>query len=137
MAGGRRRGRWPRWLRRLPAVAVAVAVAAAVAPLAARAAPADVFIPIPRVVCDRKGWACYDAYGASVPITRAHLGEPAAAILAKRIAKAGSGWKPERFVLSNGVACDTGRRACFTREGGSDVDAAITRALFGHLPPPP
>jgi hypothetical protein len=99
----------------------------------ATAEPPAVFSPIPRVVCDRKGWACYDAYGPSVPITRAHLGDKAAGILQARLAKASNRRQPERFVLSNGTECWIERRVCFTREGGDQVEPMTTRALFGHL----
>jgi hypothetical protein len=99
-----------------------------------QAAPPDVFSPMPRVVCDRKGWACFDAHGASLPLTRAHLGDRAAKVFQERMAKRGKGWQQSNFLLSNGVACSTEQRACYTREGGSEIEPKITEALFGRLP---
>jgi hypothetical protein len=97
----------------------------------AQAAKPSVFSPIDRVVCDRKARACYDRQGASVAITKAHLGEEAAAALQRRITKAGKRWDPNRFVLSNGVVCIVAEQACYTQAGTSEVDAMTTKALFG------
>jgi hypothetical protein len=99
-------------------------------PRAAHGAPESVFFPIKRIVCDRKARACYDYLGASVPLTRAHLGDAAAAVLEKRMRKAGKNWDPTHFTLTNGVDCWTEKKACFVRAGSDEIDRKTTDALF-------
>jgi Fels-1 Prophage Protein-like. len=91
----------------------------------------SVYFPVDRVVCDRKGWACYDPLGASVPLTKAHLGDQAARILETRMAKIGKGWNPNHFVLSTGVECFVEKKTCYVRVGSEEVEPAVTKQLFG------
>ncbi len=114
-----------------PFMGVGLVVAAALAPTIAAAQKPSVYYPVDRVVCDRKGRACYDPLGASVPLTRAHLGEDAAALLAKRIEKAGKHWNPNRFVLTNGVECFVEKKACYVAVGSEQIEPVTTKALFG------
>lgn len=114
------------------ALAAGLAAAIGAVPPAADGALDSVFFPIPRIVCDRKARACYDHLGVSVPLTRAHLGDAAAAVLEKRIHKAGKSWDPTRFTLTNGVECWTGKKACYVRAGSDEIDRKTTDALFGR-----
>ncbi|MFO1128888.1 MAG: YcgJ family protein [Rhodospirillales bacterium] len=124
-----------RQMRRSWAKAVAMvaglAVGAMVVPSPGHGELRSVFFPIKRIVCDRKARACYDYLGASVPLTRAHLGDDSATILERRIRKAGKSWDPTHFTLSNGVDCWTEKKVCYVRAGSEDVDRETTEALFG------
>lgn len=100
-------------------------------PLLAGAGMPSVYFPVDHVVCDRKGWACYDPLGASVPLTKAHLGDQAARILENRIAKFGKRWKPNHFVLSTGVECFVDKKACYVRVGSDEIEPQVTKQLFG------
>ena len=113
------------------ALAAGIGAGIGAAPTVARAELESVFFPIKRIVCDRKARACYDYLGASVPLTRAHLGDGAAAILEKRIRKAGKSWDASHFTLTNGVDCWTEKKTCYVRAGSDDVDRKTTDALFG------
>lgn len=115
-----------RWLR-----ALFVILAAGLLPMTAAAGKPSVYFPIDRVVCDRKVWACFDSFGASVPLTKAHLGDDAARSLENRITRAGKTWNPNRFVLSNGVECLVAKKTCYVRAGSEEVDPSTTNQLFG------
>ncbi len=112
-------------------VAAGLSTGIAIVPQSMRAELQSVFFPIKRIVCDRKARACYDYLGASVPLTRAHLGDDAAAVLEKRIRKAGKNWDPSHFTLTNGVDCWTEKKACYVGAGSDEVDRKTTDALFG------
>ncbi len=120
----------PNWRMRMVLAAV-LAGGLAIAPEAGQGAAESVFFPIKRIVCDRKARACYDNLGASVPLTRAHLGDGAADVLERRIRKAGKSWDPTHFTLTNGVDCWTEKRVCYVRAGSDEVDRKTTQALFG------
>lgn len=100
-------------------------------PHPATAARPSVFFPVKSVVCDRKSRTCYDFLGASVPLTKAHMGDNAANALTQRINRAGKKWNPNRFVLSNGVECLLPKKACFVRAGSDEIDQETTEQLFG------
>ncbi|MFO1152581.1 MAG: YcgJ family protein [Rhodospirillales bacterium] len=112
-------------------IAAVFAAGIGLASAAAVAGPPDVFFPIKRIVCDRKARACYDYLGASVPLTRAHLGDGPATVLENRIRRVGKAWDPSHFTLSNGVDCWTEKKVCYTAVGTNEVDRATTEALFG------
>ena len=118
-------------LRRTAGVFLVALIASAIAGTAAAAKP-SVYFPVDRVICDRTAWACYDPLGASVPLTKAHLGDQAAKILQQRITNAGKAWDPNRFVLSNGIECFVAKKACFVRVGSGEVEPETTRQLFNR-----
>ncbi len=106
-------------------------LACAIAGTASAAKP-SVYYPVDRVICDRKAWVCYDPLGASVPLTKAHLGNQAANLLQQRMTNAGKAWNPNRFVLSNGIECFVAKKACFVSVGSEEVDPEATKQLFGN-----
>ena len=105
-------------------------LAAGALPDTAAAARSGIAFPVNRVVCDRVARVCYDSLGASVPLTKAHLGDAAANALDQRISRAGKAWNPNRFVLSNGVVCFVAKKACYVRDGSEEIEPQITQQLF-------
>ncbi|WP_048796764.1 MULTISPECIES: YcgJ family protein [Serratia] len=91
---------------------------------------APVFFPVQGVVCDRDRGFCADAWGLSMAETGRYLGQ--AALM--RLMDAHALDMPVdrmRFVLSNGVVCDSMARTCWRDAGRRTPDPAVTRALYG------
>lgn len=85
--------------------------------------------PARGVICDRPAMTCFDNRGASVDLTRRHLGNNAAQRLSARL----SGRPPApEFELSNGAVCNVGGRTCWTSSRRNRIDSELTRDLFSN-----
>ncbi len=99
----------------------------------------EVRSPAPGVLCDaqalRGSGVCYDARGASIPLTGRYLGRRAEAQLANYLA---SNPAPLDFRLSNGAVCSVAARTCW-EDGWSKRNVAqrLTAQLFNNAQPGP
>ena len=102
--------------------------------LASQPLKGDVYSPSKGVVCDKKAHFCADSQGISLGFTKEYLGGKAEDIMMKRIHEGGGVDKYDLtwFAFSNGVDCKTKQRVCHVSKHSDKVDAAHTRALFGH-----
>jgi len=92
-----------------------------------------VFSPKSGIVCDKKAQFCADAEGISLAYTKEYLGETAERVMLERINSAGkAGYDLTWFALSNGVDCKTQLKRCTVNKHSDKIDAAHTKALFGH-----
>lgn len=88
--------------------------------------------PAPGVLCDplglRGSGVCYDAKGASLPLTGRWLGRRAETQLRAYLA---ANPAPQEFRLSNGTVCSVSERTCW-EDGWSkrNVSQRLTRQLF-------
>lgn len=91
----------------------------------------DISFPAPGVVCDKKSGFCVDAKGISMAFTAQHLG---AAVEAKFVKQNGplKDMDTTRYVLSNGVDCDSAKKVCMAERRGTAVERRYTRHLFGQ-----
>lgn len=89
-----------------------------------------VFSPEQGIVCDKKSGFCADSEGISLGYTGEYLGEKAMQTWDERIAKYDD-FDMTRFVLSNGVDCNTRKKVCHTNKFDEVVDKKHTKALFG------
>ena len=93
-----------------------------------------VFSPNPGIVCDKKAQFCADEQGISLGYTRTYLGQKAESAMMARINDGGGSTSYDLtwFVFSNGVDCKTKDRVCHVAKHSDKVDAAHSKALFGH-----
>lgn len=117
--------------------AVAFSLSAAVAATAVAAAPAQelprsgqtLSAPVPGVLCDAAGPACYDAQGPSIGHTQTYFGRSAAERLTAQLSGRP---RVEEFRLSNGALCDIRASQCWA-DGFNRRQPAplLSRQLFG------
>ena len=99
-------------------------------PAAAKASK-DIGFPAAGVICDKKANFCVDAKGISMSATQQYLG----ADVAQRFLKLNGPLKDmdaTRYVLTNGVDCDSAKRVCMAERRGTEVERRYTRHLFGQ-----
>jgi hypothetical protein len=107
----------------------AAAAAVACLPLAVSPAWAQVSAPSPGVVCDERGRVCYDRQGLSLALTQQYYGQIAAQNLLNQLAGSPA---PTDFRLSNGAACSSAVRTCWSDGWGRrQVDATLSQQLYG------
>ena len=94
----------------------------------------DVYSPKHGIVCDKRAQFGADAQGISLGLTQEHLGAKAEAAMLARIKEAGgpANYDLTWFGFSNGVDCKTKQKVCHVSKHSDKVDAAHTKALFGH-----
>lgn len=93
---------------------------------------ASISFPAKGVICDRKSGFCVDAMGISVAYTEQYLGTAAAQKYMDMIRPFKPGeFDPSRYVLSNGVDCDSSKKVCMAVRRGTDVERRYTKHLFG------
>jgi hypothetical protein len=91
----------------------------------------DIGFPAAGVICDKKSNFCVDAKGISMAATQQHLG----AAVAQKFEKMNGPLKDmdtTRYVLSNGVDCDSAKKVCMAERRGTEVERRYTRHLFGQ-----
>ncbi len=97
----------------------------------AQSPPAAMGSPAPGVICDRGTSICYDRNGASLPLTREHLGSWAEWRLARQLA--GRPLPPE-FRLSDGSLCDLRSQTCWSDGyGRRQVSRQLSEQLFARM----
>ena len=99
----------------------------------------EVRSPAPGVLCDaqalRGSGVCYDARGASIPLTGRYLGRRAEAQLANYLT---SNPAPLDFRLSNGTVCSVAARTCWLDGWNKrNPDQQLTSQLFNSAQPGP
>ncbi|HIF6626644.1 TPA: YcgJ family protein [Serratia marcescens] len=82
-----------------------------------------------QVVCDATAGFCADAQGISFGLTSLYLGTHAHDVLLLKLTQA-QRVVLKRFVLSNGVVCDSRLSVCFTDASAQRLDTTLTRRLF-------
>jgi uncharacterized protein YecT (DUF1311 family) len=82
------------------------------------------FSPELGVVCDRVEGFCADGYGVSIGLTKIFLGTASSEALMRHDRNTTA------FLLSNGLYCDTHRRACYRARDRREIDRAWSRRLF-------
>jgi hypothetical protein len=93
---------------------------------------AAISFPAKGVICDSQSGFCVDAMGISVAYTEQYLGKAAAQKYMDMIRPFKPGeFDPTRYVLSNGVDCDSSKRVCMAVRRGTDLEHRYTRHLFG------
>jgi hypothetical protein len=101
-------------------------------PPVARPSQAITF-PSKGVICDRTSGFCVDAMGISVAFTEEYLGKAAARKYMDMIRPFKPGeYDPTRYVLSNGVDCDSSKKVCMAERRGTAVERRYTRHLFAQ-----
>jgi hypothetical protein len=108
-----------------------IAVAATLAvPMMSVPVQAQVNSPSQGVVCDQRGRVCYDRQGVSLGLTQDYFGPQAVQNLLNQFQ---GGPAPQDFRLSNGTACSTMARTCWS-DGWSKqvVDWTLTSQLYGR-----
>lgn len=112
---------------RLPYI---LAAAITTSPLFGAPGHAQINIPSQGVVCDQRGRVCYDNQGLSLGLTQTYFGEQAAQNVLNQLQ---GGPAPQEFRLSNGVACSTQARTCWS-DGWSRrmVDWPLTTQLYNR-----
>lgn len=98
----------------------------------ARAQPSPLAMdsPAPGVICDRGSSACYDRNGASLPLTRQHLGAWAEWRLGRQLAGRPA---PAEFRLSDGSLCDLRSQTCWSDgDGRRLVSRQLSEQLFAE-----
>lgn len=84
--------------------------------------------PEPGVVCDSIAMTCFNSSGASLDLTRKHLGN----VAALRLGASLSGRPPSsEFRLSNGVVCSVEDSTCWSDSRRRRVDRELSADLFG------
>ena len=101
-----------------------------VAPVLMAPAIAQVITPARGVVCDQAGQVCYDSQGLSMGFTQEYFGSQAVQNLTNQLR---GGPAPQEFRLSNGVACSSVARTCWS-DGWSRnlVDWSLTSQLYNR-----
>jgi hypothetical protein len=90
---------------------------------------AQVVNPTAGVVCDQRTRRCYDSQGISLALTQQYFGQLAVQNLSDR---QDSRQDYTDFRLSNGAACSTSQRTCWSDGWGKRrVDTALTQQLYG------
>jgi len=114
---------------RLPYI---LAAAITTIPLFGLPGHAQVNTPSQGVVCDERGRVCYDNQGLSMGLTQTYFGDQAAQNVLNQLQ---GGPAPQEFRLSNGVACSTVARTCWS-DGWSKrmVDWPLTSQLYNRNP---
>jgi hypothetical protein len=107
-----------------------LAAAALAAPVCMAPAIAQVITPARGVVCDQAGQVCYDSQGLSMGLTQEYFGTQAVQNLTNQLR---GGPAPQEFRLSNGVACSSVARTCWS-DGWSRnlVDQSLTSQLYNR-----
>jgi hypothetical protein len=88
-----------------------LAAAGLAAPLGVSPASAQVITPSRGVVCDQAGQVCYDSQGVSMGLTQEYFGSQAVQNLLNQLR---GGPTPQDFRLSNGTACSSAARTCWS-----------------------
>lgn len=99
-------------------------------PLLIAPASAQLGFPGQGVVCDQAGQVCYDGQGLSLGLTQTYYGAQAAQNVLNQLR---GGPTPQDFRLSNGAACSTSARTCWS-DGWSKgvVDWSLTSRLYNR-----
>jgi len=97
-------------------------------PLLCMPVVAQVSTPSRGVVCDQRGQVCYDSQGLSMGLTQQYFGNMA---VQKVMNQLGNQPAPRDFRLSNGVACSSQARTCWSDGWArSSVDWSLTSQLY-------
>jgi hypothetical protein len=83
------------------------------------------------VICDKLSGFCVDDQGISMAFTKMYLGDAAEARMLQHL-RENPDLDTANYVLSNGVDCRSGERACMAERRGSAVEPRYTRHLFGN-----
>jgi len=103
-------------------------------PLLAAPSLAQVNAPSRGVICDQRGQVCYDNQGLSLGLTQQYFGAQAAQKVMNQIQ---NGRPPQEFRLSNGAACSTQARTCWSDGWNRGVvDWNLTTQLYNRYPGP-
>lgn len=90
---------------------------------------AQVSMPIRGVICDKRGQVCYDSQGLSLGLTQQYFGNQAVQNVMNQLR---GGPSPKEFRLSNGVACSSVMRTCWSDGWNrTTVDPSLTYQLYG------
>lgn len=112
---------------RLPYI---LSIAITVAPLIEVPVLAQVNSPSQGVICDQRGRVCYDDQGLSLGLTQTYFGDMAVQTIMNQLQ---GGPAPKEFRLSNGAACSTRARTCWSDGWNKQViDWPLTSQLYNR-----
>lgn len=92
---------------------------------------AAITFPEQGVICDKASGFCVDDQGISAAYTRMYLGAAAEAKIV-RLMSDNPDMDTASYVLSNGVDCRSGERACMAERRGDAIEPRYTKQLFGN-----
>lgn len=90
----------------------------------------DILWPESGVICDRAAGFCADSQGVSVAWTARYLGREAQSRLLQLSGRV-SDFHTDAFTLSNGVHCESKKRACWTGKDRQVSERSLTEHLYG------
>ncbi|PSW05615.1 YcgJ family protein [Photobacterium lipolyticum] len=91
----------------------------------------NIYSPERGIICDERAGFCVDSFGISMAFTQQYLGDEAQAAMMKKINRVGSrNFDTTRYILSNGVYCDSFQRACFISRFTDEKQVIFTNVLF-------